>query len=68
MWKLWHRLFGWDYVQVDMAGLVVKRLRWTPNGNPYIKWLGRIYLLRGKIHGKKYGGREWFDHLTIKED
>lgn len=40
MWKLWHRLFGWDYVHARSPGGVVNtilRIQITPNGRRYVK-------------------------------
>lgn len=43
MWRLWHKLFGWDYVYwelISMSG--VSRVRLAPNGVAYFRILGLI--------------------------
>jgi hypothetical protein len=57
MYKIWHKLFGWDYVSVYYIGAnrVVRRIRLAPNGKEYIMlysdmdFLGSI-TLRGVVH------------------
>ena len=43
MWRLWHTLFGWDYVYwelISMSG--VSRVRLASNGVAYFRILGLI--------------------------
>lgn len=59
MWKLWHFLFGWDYVMFPMGfSLPIRRIRRTPNGKEYVLWYGNIYFVGDKSRG-------WV-HLTRK--
>lgn len=59
MWKLWHFLFGWDYVVFPIAfSQSIRRIRRTPNGKEYVLWCGNIYFVGDK-------SREWV-HLTRK--
>lgn len=38
MWKLWHRLFGWDYVLVCAFGTWNRRkIKKLPNGREYVR-------------------------------
>lgn len=37
MWKLWHKLFGWDYVLYEFAGEYhIRRIKKAPNGLEYV--------------------------------
>jgi len=37
MWKLWHKLFGWDYVLIETFGDQKRaRIRKTPTGREYV--------------------------------
>lgn len=37
MWRLWHKLFGWDYVQYRIAGLhYILRVKTAPSGLVYL--------------------------------
>ena len=43
MWRLWHKLFGWDYVYwelISMSG--ISRVRVAPSGLVYLKVFGLI--------------------------
>ena len=43
MWRLWHKLFGWDYVYwelISMSG--ISRVRVDPGGAAYFRILGLI--------------------------
>ena len=43
MWKLWHKLFGWDYIQWSSVELhQVARIKRAPNGLVYFKKYGEI--------------------------
>ena len=43
MWKLWHKLFGWDYIQWSIADShQVSRIKRAPNGLAYFKKYGEI--------------------------
>lgn len=46
MWKLWHRLFGWDYVAHRYGyDNEVSRLRVAPNGTYYVKTCGNLVFI-----------------------
>lgn len=46
MWKVWHWLFGWDYVWVNFDfDDYVRKVRKTPNGIEYIMIYGYKVLL-----------------------
>lgn len=54
MWKLWHKLFGWEYVRVLYFGVSIPcRVKYTPLGDPYINWdrTKRIIFLTDVISG-----------------
>jgi len=37
MWRLWHRLFGWDYVLYTfVSSCHIRRVRKFPNGVEYV--------------------------------
>lgn len=42
MWRLWHKLFGWEYALIRWAFCDQKivRLRKTPNGEHYYRIYG----------------------------
>lgn len=53
MWRLWHKLFGWDYVtHNDYWGHAkFDRIHTTPNGIEYIKGnSGFVRLAPSHIH------------------
>ena len=38
MWKLWHWLFGWEYVAVSFwSGMEARRVHTSPKGNKYVQ-------------------------------
>jgi hypothetical protein len=47
MWRLWHKLFGWDYIQwkLGLGTHSVRRIRVAPNGFVYFMCLGEIISL-----------------------
>lgn len=46
MWRLWHKLFGWDYIQWSSAGLYgIARIRIAPSGLVYFLHLGEVVRL-----------------------
>ena len=47
MWRLWHKLFGWDYIQwnLGLGTHGIRRIRVAPNGVVYFKRLGEIFSL-----------------------
>jgi hypothetical protein len=51
VYKIWHKLFGWDYILVNFAfDKVIKRIRVTPNGREYVKIHSYIFFLEERIH------------------
>jgi hypothetical protein len=49
MWRLFHKLFGWDYLWVEYGnGVSVARLRRLYNGRKYVKVLNHVHFLDGK--------------------
>ena len=56
MYKIWHKLFGWDYVLFRWGGTSeIKRIIITPNGTEYIKIYSKLELitsvyLQGLVH------------------
>lgn len=44
MWRLWHKLFGWEYIAMSYSGAlyVVSRVRETPSGIKYIRRSGTM--------------------------
>ena len=42
MWRLWHKLFGWDYIQWKLGTHGIRRIRVVPNGLVYFMCLGEI--------------------------
>lgn len=44
MWKLWHRLFGCDYIHYtnSIGTESVCRVQYTPTGRPYFKPYGSL--------------------------
>lgn len=49
MWRLWHKLFGWDYIYWSLGTHGVRRIRVAPNGFVYFMCLGEIISLV-KLH------------------
>lgn len=45
MWRLWHKLFGWDYIYWSLGTHGVRRIRVAPNGLVYFMCLGEIISL-----------------------
>jgi len=47
MWRLWNKLFGWEYVVIPWAfsDTKVVRVRYTQDGVPYLKVYDRILTL-----------------------
>ena len=45
MWKLWHKLIGWEYAVVEFAGQEIRRIHKTPNGVMYFNAYGSRKLL-----------------------
>lgn len=46
-WKLFHKLFGWDYVLYSPEGSrIVLRVKKCPMGRPYVVRHGDILFLR----------------------
>jgi hypothetical protein len=46
MWRLFHRLFGWDYIRISFIyGNVIRRIQYTPNGKAYVSLYGEMELL-----------------------
>ena len=46
MWKLWHRFFGWHCISFKLGwDRVVRRVRWTPAGECYVKGVNEIIFL-----------------------
>lgn len=46
-YKLFHKLFGTDYVAVEYGGShFTRRVKHLPNGDPYIYLFGKIRRLR----------------------
>lgn len=38
MWRLWNKLFGWDYVYWSHRGhCIISRVKFSGNGKPYFK-------------------------------
>ena len=42
MWRSWHKLFGWDYIQWSLGTHGIRRIRVAPNGLVYFMCLGEI--------------------------
>jgi hypothetical protein len=43
MWKLWNKLFGWDYVLFQFGNQpYIRRIVKTPKGVEYVKIYGTI--------------------------
>lgn len=42
MWRLWHKLFGWDYIQWKLGPNGISRIRVAPSGLVYFMRLGEI--------------------------
>ncbi|PCI53444.1 MAG: hypothetical protein COB36_12315 [Alphaproteobacteria bacterium] len=43
MWKLWHKLFGWDFIQLKYGwGTKIRRVRYMPSAYPYVVVCGSI--------------------------
>lgn len=41
MWKLWHHLFGWDFIHLENSATeIVRRVRHTAHGRPYTVYFG----------------------------
>jgi hypothetical protein len=58
MWKIWNKLFGWEYIHFQFGlGYFVKRVRLSPRGILYVKLAGQIYLINNEKfihHNRKY--------------
>ena len=71
MWKIWHKLFGWDYI-VFSYGIadIVKRIRVTSNGKEYVKVTSDMFFIdeNNKILRSLSGGFKKFKHLTRVTD
>lgn len=68
MWKIWHKLFGWDYI-VFSFGLAdtVRRIRVTPNGKEYVKIISSVVLVNENNKTLESTSGEFkkkFKHLT----
>lgn len=41
MWRLWHKIFGWNYFHAkNSATQEIRRLRFTAEGKPYGVYFG----------------------------
>ena len=45
MWKLWNKLFGWDYVWYANFTFEASRVRVLPTGEPYIIYNDCLYII-----------------------
>ena len=44
MWRLWHRIFGWNYVLVEFGhSLSLARVEVDGDGRPYAQVCGRYF-------------------------
>lgn len=51
MYKLFHRLFGWDYVGFKFGyNTTVRRVQTAPNGEPYVICCGKFIRLNEPRH------------------
>lgn len=73
MWRLWHKLFGWDYVYwefLSMSG--VSRVRLAPNGLAYVRILGVIIRITDPslddIFFLTCSPEKYLDQSTINKD
>lgn len=56
MWRLFHKLFGWDYVRVEFGfDYHIRRIKKTPNGVEYVN-----------LYGMKFLSERHYQHLTRK--
>lgn len=45
MWRLFHKLFGWQYVHMEnSADEIIRRVKKTPAGGRYVKYYGANYI------------------------
>ena len=64
MWKLWNKLFGWDYVSFQYGfSQIVRRVKAAPNELRYVTAYGEIIYIEpnGKMVGRygKYVPLTW---------
>jgi hypothetical protein len=46
MYKLWHKLFGWDYVLFKFgSSRIIRRVHTSPTGIKFVKPYAGIYLV-----------------------
>lgn len=45
MWRLWNKIFGWNFVHAEASIVsMIRKIRYTNNGRAYIKWFGSEYI------------------------
>ena len=62
MWKLWHKLFGWNYVRVqypEQGSIVwaICKIKTTPKGDKYIMLKKNLILLSEVCDIEAAGGK-----------
>ena len=69
MWRLWHRLFGWDYVALHwgVSRSVVCRVQTTPDGYPFVIHHEMFFWLNDDYTADEFdGSRRRFAPLTFE--
>lgn len=72
MWKLCHRLFGSHYVALQFSfDTYIRRVRFTPIGEPYIKFNDRLIFLAdrmsvGEWRALTFQKEPWLAEITKK--
>lgn len=53
MWRIWHKLFGWDYVIIEMMSRgIVRRIRYDGDGRSYVLIAGApVHLAANECEG-----------------
>lgn len=61
MWRLWHKLFGWQYVVVSVVqgDSLVAKVHSGPDGIPYVMAYGDIVFLTYDRESSARPGRYW---------
>lgn len=65
MWKLWHKLFGWDYIVVTIGRGFIFRVHDAPNGTRLI-YMGSEDACIMNFDGTFKNSRHTWEPLTFK--
>ena len=65
MWRIWHRLFGWQYVHMVTYPMgcvhAIRRVRWTAAGERYVKWHDELVFIDRPHTGWNFTPLTWIE-------